>query len=270
MDFCLINDVRDKPERPETNHSKPSDHLYEEKSNEVFPNFRDLLNKQEIIAYRKESGERFRLRDWRDNREGSELIKLMSNRLYARNEGLVAEYRLAKNIVMKEGVHKIMENTAKSLSLFPPKRKKYKGVDFQDMSQEFEAICGKFYNFREMERSANLQSVHFEAMFISDFGDAYCGIETPKKKSSEERMLVRFIELADNWARSTKDVENDAVQKVFKVLNIDTLISNESKDQLEKLWSENQNTIITGAAIAGVIALGMSYLASSSRRGRSR
>jgi len=266
----LVNDARGMPERPKPNHSKPSDHLYEEKSMEVFPNFRDFLNKQEIIAYRKESGERFRLRDWKENREGSELIKIMSERLYARNKGLVAEYRLAKNIVMKEGVHKMIENTAKSLSLFPPKRKKYKGVDFQDMSQEFEVICGKFYNFRELESSANLQSVQFEAMFLSDFGDAYCGIETPKNKSSEERMMVRFIELADNYARCTKNVENDAVKNLFRVLKMDTLISKESKDQLDKLWLENQNTIITGAAIAGVIAVGMSYLASRSRQGRSR
>jgi len=257
-------------EGPTLSNLKASDDLSEEKSVEVFPNFRDFLNKHEIIAYRKESGERFRLRDWREDREGSELIKIMSERLYARDKALVAEYRLAKNITLKEGVHKMIENTAKSLSLYPPKRKKYKGVDFQDMSQEFEAICGKFYNFRLLESSTNLRSVQSEAMFLSDFGDAYCGMETPKNKSSEERMMVRFIELADNYARSTKDVENDTVRKLFRALNMDTLISKASKDELDKFWSENQNTIITGAVMAGAIALGLSYLASKSRQGRSR
>merc|ERR1719513_66794 len=108
-----------------------------------------------------------------------------------------------------------MENTAKSLSMFPPSGKKSIGVDFQDMSQDFESICWKFYNYRQLESVQKLQSVIFEAMFLSDLGGAYCGVETPSKRSKEEMLMIQFVEMADKYARSQREVEDDAVKKIF-------------------------------------------------------
>lgn len=273
MECHLDNEPYVMPERPGPNHSDvKSEHTEEEKSVDIFPNFRCLLNNEEITSYRRESGERFRLQDWAENRAGFELINLTSERLCTGDEGLAAEYRLAKSLVTREGIHKIMENTAKSLSLFPPlsKEEKFEGVDFQDMSQDFEVICGKFYNFRQLKSIESMESVQFEAMFLSDFGDAYCGGETMNQNSSGERMMLQFVELADKYARSKKEVENDIVKKLFKVIKLNTFISKEGKDQLDKFWSDNQTSILAGAVIAGVLALGLSYLTSKSRQGRSK
>jgi len=241
----------------------------EQKSIDIFSNFRELLDDKEIIAYRKESGERFLLQEWGEDRAGFALVRRMSERLFSADAGLTAEYRLAKTIVLKEGFHRMIENTAKSLSLFPPKST-YNGADFQDLSQDFETICGKFYNYRQLESVQNLRSVQFEAMFISDFGDAYCGDKSPNKKSTEEQMMIEFIELADKYARSVNEVEDDTVKKLFRALQMDRLISQDGKDQLDKFWSDNQTQILAGAALIGALAIGLSYLSSKSRQGRSK
>jgi len=266
MECHLDNEPYVMPEQSEHKHTE--ENYTEEKSADVFPNFRVLLKNKDIQNYRKSSGERFRLHDWSQEQEGLELIKQLSERLHASDAGLAAEYRLAKSIVMKEGIHNVMENIAKSLSLFPPEGKEYKGVDFQDLSEDFEVICGKLYNFRQLEGVERMQIVHMEAMFLSDFGDAYCGVETPEQKSPDEQILVDFVAMADKYARSRKEVEDDAVIKLYKQLKMDRFISKEGKENLEKLWSENHTSIITGVAIAGALVLGLSLLTSRQRRSK--
>lgn len=266
MECHLDNEPYVMPEQSE--HKQSKENYKEEKSADVFPNFRVLLQNKDIQNYRRSSGERFRIQDWSEERAGFELIQQLSERLRAVDAGLAAEYRLAKSIVMKEGIHKVMENLAKSLSLFPPIGKKHKGVDFQDLSEDFEVICGKFYNFRQIKCLENMQIVHLEAMFLSDFGDAYCGVETPEQKSSDEQILVDFVAKADKYARSRKELEDDAVMKLYKQLKIDRFISKVGKESLDKLWSDNRASIITGVVMAGALALGMSLLTSRQRRSK--
>lgn len=266
MDCKLDNEPYVMPERPAQSDSKSFEEV------DIFPNFRCFLNNKEMISYRCESGARFRKKDWEDHRAGFELVKEMSEKLCANDGGLVAEYRLAKSLVSREGIYKIMENTAISLSLFPPmnNEEKFEGVDFQDMSQDFEVICGKLYNFRQLKGIENMESVQNEAMFLADFGDAYCGTGTMKPTTSEEKMMLQFVEMADKYARSKKELENDLVKKLFKVIKLDTFISKEGKDKLDKFWTDNQTSILAAAAITGVLALGMSFLSSKSRQGRSK
>jgi len=264
MDCHLDNEPYILPEQSELKQTK--ENYMDEKSADIFPHFRVLLNNKDIQNYREGSGGRFRIRDLSQEQKGFELIMQMSERLRASDVGLAAEYRLAKGLVIKEGIHNVMENIAKSLSVFPPIGTKHKGVDFQDLSGDFEVICGKFYNFRKLESTEKMQIIHLEAMFLSDFGDAYCGVKTMEQKSSEEQILVDFVAMADKYARSRKEVEDDTVMKLYKQLKMERFISKESKEHLDKLWSENHASILSGLAIAGALVLGLSFLASASRR----
>jgi len=112
-----------------------------EQYDDMFPNFRELLNNKDITAYRKHSGERFRLHEWAEDKAGYEFLKQFGERLLEGDQGLVSEFSLARLISLKEGIHTVIENTAKSFSMFPPLGKRCEGVDFHDMSQDFEIIC---------------------------------------------------------------------------------------------------------------------------------
>jgi len=155
------------------------------------------------------------------------------------DEGLVSEISLAGSISLKTGIHVVIENTAKSLSMFPPSSERCPGVDFDDMSQDFEVICWKFFNYRNDNSVKDLTNLAFDANFIADFGDTFCGPRKTGKKSIVEQLMFKFMEKADKYARSIDELEDDTVKKICKVMSRGKRLSAGCKLRLDEFWSMN-------------------------------
>jgi hypothetical protein len=122
------------------------------------------------------------------------------------SETLLAEFRIAERMALREAVFVSMVSTCRSVELWPARADvAVDDITYQDMSAHFDVIAQRLYNFVKARSDAGEDNVHKQRMiaasFIVEFGREH-GLQPGEPDEVVEKMLFDFLERAREWGEN--------------------------------------------------------------------
>mmetsp|Transcript_18298 Transcript_18298/g.29327 ORF Transcript_18298/g.29327 Transcript_18298/m.29327 type:complete len:303 (-) Transcript_18298:81-989(-) len=184
------------------------------------------------------------------------------------SSSLLAEFRIAEKMVLREAVFVSMVATCRSVELWPAKADiAIDDTTYQDMSETLDVIAQRLFNFVKARSDADEENMHqqrmFAASFVVEFGREH-GFQPGEPDLLAETMLFEFLARVRDWGQNERQEVQPCLESLPPSL----------RERADKWWKENWKgvacvvapaTIAKGVAIVAIchlpIALGAAGVA---------